>query len=158
MYNLNWSRDDLTPQKLGTFGEYYAKMALASYGVDIYTSEVDDHGIDFVAETKRRFLKFQVKTIRCKTTNYVFMRKDMFDISDPALYLLLILLMDGEDPELYLIPATSWSDTSKTALVYHAYDGKKSTPEYGVNLSKKNLSQLECFKLEHFIDSLRPYR
>jgi hypothetical protein len=61
MYNLNWSRSDLTRQKLGTFCEYYAKMSLASYGVSIYTSEVDDHGIDFIAESKRGFLKFQVK-------------------------------------------------------------------------------------------------
>ena len=37
MYNLNWSRSDLTRQKLGTFCEYYAKMSLASYGVSIYT-------------------------------------------------------------------------------------------------------------------------
>ncbi len=29
MYNLNWHREGLTPQKLGTFCEYYAKMALA---------------------------------------------------------------------------------------------------------------------------------
>ena len=36
MYNLNWSRSDLTRQKLGTFCEYYAKMSLASYGVSIY--------------------------------------------------------------------------------------------------------------------------
>lgn len=68
MYNLNWSRDELqNRQKLGTFGEYYAKMTLASYGMSIYTSEVDDHGIDFVAETKSGFLKFQVKTIRNST-------------------------------------------------------------------------------------------
>lgn len=59
MYNLNWSRDELqNRQKLGIFGEYYAKMTLASYGMSIYTSEVDDHGIDFVAETKSGFLKF----------------------------------------------------------------------------------------------------
>ena len=35
MYNLNWSRSDLTRQKLRTFCEYYAKMSLASYGVSI---------------------------------------------------------------------------------------------------------------------------
>mgnify|MGYP000915475465 CR=1 FL=1 len=43
-------------------------MALASYGLSIYTSKVDDHGIDFVAETKKGFLKFQVKTIRSEQT------------------------------------------------------------------------------------------
>jgi hypothetical protein len=46
MYNLIWSRKGLTPQKLGTFCEYYAKMALTSYGMSVYTAEVDDHGID----------------------------------------------------------------------------------------------------------------
>ena len=55
MYNLNWSRAELTRQKLGAFGEYYAKLTMTSYGASIYTSEVDDHGIDFVAETKNGF-------------------------------------------------------------------------------------------------------
>ena len=55
MYNLNWSRSDLTRQKLGTFCEYYAKMSLASYGVSIYTSEVDDHGIDLLQKAREDF-------------------------------------------------------------------------------------------------------
>ena len=64
MYSLNWSRVELNNrQKLGYFGEYYAKMSLASYGMSIYTAEVDDHGIDFVAETTKGFLKFQVNEI-----------------------------------------------------------------------------------------------
>ena len=154
MYNLNWSRDELqNRQKLGTFGEYYAKMTLASYGMSIYTTEVDDHGIDFVAETKSGFLKFQVKTIR-NSTGYVFMRKDVFDVSDKMLYLLLIRLTDGEHPEMYAIPAYAWNDKSKTALVYRGYEGNKSDPEYGVNVSKKNLPQLDCYKIENCIEKL----
>lgn len=35
MYNLQWSRANLTPQKVGAFCEYYAKMALISYGVNV---------------------------------------------------------------------------------------------------------------------------
>ena len=124
MYNLNWSRSDLTRQKLGTFCEYYAKMSLASYGVSIYTSEVDDHGIDFIAESKRGFLKFQVKAIR-KGTGYVFMREEYFDISDQSLYLFLLLLNDGEHPIEYLIPATTWDNDSSNIFVYHSYKGKK---------------------------------
>lgn len=62
MYNLNWSRAELNNrQKLGTFGEYYAKMSLASYGMSIYTAEVDDHGIDFVAETTNGLFKISSK-------------------------------------------------------------------------------------------------
>ena len=128
MYNLDWSRKELTRQKLGTFGEYYAKMILASYGMSIYTSEVDDHGIDFVAETSKGFLKFQVKTIR-QGTSYVYMLEEHFDIMDDSLYLFLTLLKDGEHPISYLIPASVWKNTD-TIFVHRTYDGKKSKPEY----------------------------
>ena len=117
MYNLIWSRKELTRQKLGTFGEYYAKMSLASYGVSINTSEVDDHGIDFVAETKGGFAKFQVKTLR-QGTNYVFMLKEYFDITDKSLFLFLSLLSDGEHPVSYIIPATTWLDDDTGVFVY----------------------------------------
>ena len=122
MYNLNWSRSDLTRQKLGTFCEYYAKMSLASYGVSIYTSEVDDHGRDFIA--------------------------------DQSLYLFLLLLNDGEHPIEYLIPATTWDNDSSNTFVYHSYEGKKSKPEYGLNISAKNIPQLERFKLENMITAI----
>lgn len=153
MYNLNWSRKELTPQKLGTFCEYYAKMSLASYGMSIYTSEVDDHGIDFIAESGRGFLKFQVKSIR-KGTNYVFMRKEHFDISDPSLYLFLLRLNDGEHPAAYLFPADTWGKGDSSIFVYHSYEGKKSKPEYGINISRKNMAQLEKFKLENMINAI----
>ena len=153
MYNLNWSRTELTRQKLGAFGEYYAKMTLTSYGMSIYTSEVDDHGIDFVAETRNGFLKFQVKTIR-QGTNYVFMLEEHFDITDKNLFLFLSVLADGEHPVSYIIPATAWGTDTTGIFTHRTYEGKKSKPEYGVNLSKKNLPLLEAYKLEKVIDKL----
>lgn len=153
MYNLIWSRASLTPQKLGAFCEYYAKMTLASYGMDIYTSEVDDHGIDFVAESRNRFLKFQVKAIRTANSRYVFMRKEHFNIEDDTMFLFLILLSDGEHPETYIIPSSAWQKESK-AFVYHAYGGKKSKPEYGVNVSNKNRAELEKYRIENMIPLL----
>ena len=38
MPNLNWSK--LTGLQLGRYAEYYAKMEFASYGFEVYTSEV----------------------------------------------------------------------------------------------------------------------
>ena len=147
--NLLWSRKELTAQKLGAFCEYYAKMTLLSYGVSIYTSEVDDHGIDFAAEGRNGFLKFQVKGIRA-SSQYVFMRKEYFDIEDDAMFLFLLLLADGEHPDMYLIPASAWRQESR-AFVSHDYEGKKSKPEYGVNISKKNMPELEKYRLEHML-------
>ena len=43
MLNMNWSR--LSRLQIGRYAEYYAKMEFASYGFDVYTSEVDDYGV-----------------------------------------------------------------------------------------------------------------
>lgn len=149
MYNLDWSRKELTPQKLGTFCEYYAKMSLASYGLDIYTTEVDDHGIDFVAEIQKKFLKFQVKSVRTGT-NYVYMNAKNFDVNDTSLYLILIVLKDGEHPAEYIIPSFAWNNTVSKLFVYHTY----KTPEYGINISLKNMTELEIYKIENMIDKI----
>lgn len=148
-YNLLWSRKELTAQKLGAFCEYYAKMTLISYGISVYSSEIDDHGIDFVAETRKGFLKFQVKGVR-SSSQYVFMRKEYFNIEDDAMFLFLLLLTDGEHPDIYIIPASAWRQES-TVFVSHDYEGKKSRPEYGVNISKKNMPELEKYRIGNML-------
>lgn len=55
--NTDWEK--LSPLQLGQFGEYYAKMEFASYGYEVYTSEVDDHGVDFIA--RKRIPEFFMK-------------------------------------------------------------------------------------------------
>ena len=62
MPNLKWSQ--LRSLQLGKFAEYYAKMEFSSYGFDVYTSEVDDHGVDFVAKYNGEFYEVQVKSVR----------------------------------------------------------------------------------------------
>ena len=149
MYDLHWSRKELTAQAVGTFCEHYAKTVLLSYGVSIYTPERDDHGIDFVAEVRKGFLKFQVKGIR-SWSQYVFMQKETFDVEDGAMFLILILLADGEEPDMYIIPASAWRQESQV-FVSHDYEGKKSKPEYGVNVSRKNMPELAKYRLENML-------
>ena len=74
MPNTNWS--ELSHLQLGRYAEYYAKMEFASYGYDVYTSEVDDHGVDFVARNPDddQYYEIQVKAVR--NLDYVYIRKD----------------------------------------------------------------------------------
>ena len=153
MYNRIWSRKELTPQKLGVFCEYYAKMSIASYGINVYTPIVDDQGIDFLFQVGEEFRKVQVKAVR-EGTGYVFARKKYFDNRDHALYMLLMLLTDGQDPEMYLIPAVAWSDPEDRVFVDRDYVGKKSEPEYGINLSLKNKHRLEPYRLDDILKTL----
>lgn len=152
MYNLVWTEIN-SSQKLGTFCEYYAKMALISYGMSVYTAEVDDHGIDFVAEGKDRFLRFQVKSIRTDRTKYVFMKERYFSPENSDLYLFLILLRDNEHPKEYIIPASAWrGQNDGNTFVYH---GNYKTPEYGINVSAKNMGDIEKYSLERMISVLK---
>ncbi len=143
-----WSK--LNHLQLGRYAEYYAKMEFASYGLDVYTSEVDDHGIDFVAKTKNgSYLELHVKAVR--QNNYTFMRKDKWNIDDNNTYLILMLFVDYKMPDVYMIPATAWK-TPDALLSDKNYVGLKSKPEYGVNISKKNIPLLERFNLEKTIE------
>ncbi|SNT04937.1 protein of unknown function [Anaerovirgula multivorans] len=150
MPNTNWSK--LNNLQLGRYGEYYAKMEFASYGFEVYTSEVDDHGIDFIVKNKNgRFLEIQVKSIR--QTNYVFMQKEKWNINNSDVYLALLLFKDGNLPEAYLIPASAWKNPNPL-ICDKDYEGLKSKAEYGLNLSKKNMPLLQLYKIEDIILSL----
>lgn len=167
MYNTNWSRKELNSQKLGCFGEYYAKMALASYGLDIFTSEVDDHGIDFVAETKQHhFLRFQVKTVRIATTGYTYMHQYSyhktekgkpdekslaFSPDDNTMFVILLLLEDEKEPDIYIIPTFAWNNNDSKTFVYRE---KYAKPEYGINISKKNMEYLKQYKMDTMVATL----
>lgn len=138
-------------QKLGAYGEYFAKMELTSYGLDVYTSEVDDRGIDFVCLRGKEVWKVQVKSVR-STTGYVFMKEQYFDREDEALFLLLLVFHQGRLPEPYLIPATAWQ--KENDLLCHRIYGKpgqSSPPEYGLRLSQKNQPLLEPYRLERML-------
>lgn len=152
MFRLDWSRKELSPQHLGSFGEHYAKLTLLSYGMSIYTPEVDDHGIDFVAETKNGFLKFQIKTVQ-QTTKYVRMRKKYFNIADKTLFLFLTILKENTLPLSYIIPTAAWEKDTTGMFVYREYKDKKSEPEYGINLSDKNIPLLDSYSVEKRIDA-----
>ena len=148
MPSTNWSK--LSPLQLGRYAEYYAKMEFASYGFEVYTSEVDDHGVDFIAKNphNKQFYEVQVKSIR--NAGYVFVQKDKIELQENWL-LCLMRFVDGSSPDVFIIPATTWA-TGKEPFVSRDYDkeGQKSKPEWGINLSKKNLPKLEAYSSDDF--------
>lgn len=137
---------------LGRYAEYLVKMECARAGLDVYSSEVDDRGIDFVIRRDvDRYYDIQVKSVR--RLSYVFLRKSTFAIR-PRLYCALVLLADGLAPDLYLIPATAWATPNALFISRDYGEGKKSPPEWGISLSAKNLPLLEPYRFESVIGSL----
>jgi hypothetical protein len=146
MTRYHWSR--LNTQQAGAYFEYFMKMEFAMYGFEVYTAEVDDRGIDFVARKGKggMFIEVQAKSLR--DFGYVYMRKAHFVPRD-GLYLALGLLVEGQEPLSFLIPSLVWTKPN-TVFVDRAYGapGQKSQPEWGVNVSRKGLVALEAYALQ----------
>ena len=118
----------MNKQQVGAFTEYFVKMEMTMCGFQVYGTEVDDRGIDFVARFEQNpFIEIQVKSLR--STGYVFMQKEKFLLGE-YLYLALGLLLDGQPPDLYLIPSVVWKQES-AIFVSRDYEGLKSKPEWG---------------------------
>jgi hypothetical protein len=149
MERYQWSK--LNKQQVGAYVEYFVKMEFTMHGFQVYNTEVDDRGVDFVARHERGpFIEVQVKSVR--TANYIYMPKAHFHLSKER-YLALGLLKELQAPALYLIPSTVWLEPNGY-FMSRDYAGLKSNPEWGLSLSKKNLPALKEFEFGASVDRL----
>jgi hypothetical protein len=147
-----WSK--LHPLQVGKYGEYFVKMEFTSLGYDVYTTEVDNKGIDFIVRTSEdRYYDVQVKAIR--GYNYIYFLKNNFSTyRENLLAALVIFMSDGELPNLYLIPSKAWREPNALLVSRDYGEGKKSKPDWGINLSKKNEQLLSQFAFDKIIQTL----
>lgn len=140
---MKWKH--LNGKQLGQYAEYYAKMEFTSYGYDVYTSEVDDHGVDFLARNVQTEEIYRVQVKSLLRGSYTFIKKDKIKMDK---YHLVCLLHFVEDklPEVYIIPATAWKNTND---VFRDRDNYKK-PEWGINYSQKNVYLLDKYKAENY--------
>lgn len=150
MPKMKWS--DLRPMQLGRYAEYYAKMEFASYGYDVYTLEVDDHGVDFVAR-KNTGIYYEIQVKSLLKGNYTFISKELMDCNDDKRLVCFLKFLDGRLPDVYVIPATAWQNLND-ALIYRKYDkpGQSSKPEWGISCANKNLPLLEKYRAEKYLE------
>jgi hypothetical protein len=141
MNTFDWG--SLSGLQLGRYAEYLVKMELTNLGFSVFSAEVDDRGIDFVVRSKTaKHYDLQVKSSR--HLNYVFIQEDKLP-EEHNFYLALVLFLD-EGPRLYLIPGPVMREPSPL-FKQRRFDrpGQKSKPEFGLNLSEKNLSLLQPY-------------
>ncbi len=97
-------------------------MEFTKAGFDVYTSEVDNKGIDFIIrKNETEYFDIQNKSIRFPRTNYIFMQKNKFI---PKINLLLSLTIFEEKKELMIliIPSLDWINKKHSALVDRNYE------------------------------------
>ncbi|MDD5296248.1 MAG: hypothetical protein PHU46_04985 [Rhodocyclaceae bacterium] len=150
MQRYQWSH--LNTQQIGAYAEYFVKMELTMYGFQVYETEVDDRGIDFIARYESGpFIEVQVKSLR--SLGYIFAHKEKFALRENLL-MAVALFSEGKQPNLFLVPATAWLAPSEL-LVSRDYEGRKSKPEWGVNVSRKNMPALDQYGFENVVSQLR---
>lgn len=149
---LEWSK--LNNLQLGRYAEYYAKMEFASYGFDVYTSEVDNHGVDFVIKNEKGcFFEVQVKS--SFLSNYTFIKKTKMNCKNESFIVCFLKFKEGLLPEVYLLPAVEWQSTNALLRDKDYTDpSHKSTPEWGINHSLKNQRILDQYRSDDYIQSL----
>lgn len=150
MNKYDWTR--LSHLQIGKYAEYFAKMEFTLYGFEVYTSEVDDRGIDFVCKKEGKYYDVQVKSIRSDRTNYIFFQKDKFELR-PNLLAAVVLFNKIEAPQLFLIPSIDWQSPNNF-LVSRDYVGKKSKREWGLSFSKKNQTLLEEYSFDKVVERI----
>ncbi|MBN6889594.1 hypothetical protein ACUXCC_004899 [Cytobacillus horneckiae] len=92
-----------------------------------------------------RFIEIIVKSIRWPT-EYVLILKKHMNPEQRNLYVSLVLYLEGTKPDLYLIPAEAFLNPNDLLRDRPNY----KEPEFGMNVSNKNMPLLLPYKLENF--------
>jgi hypothetical protein len=149
---MTWSA--LNHLQIGRYAEYFVKMEFARLGFEVYTSEVDDRGIDFIVRHEPGpFFEVQVKSTR--KLGYIFVPKDKARLDDTRL-LAIVLFGTAAQPQLFLVPMSVWRTPDKF-FVDRNYEGKKSKPEYGLSLSAKHIARLSPYAFASVAERLRSH-
>src|SRR5205823_7409877 len=97
---LKTSYKHLNTVQKGSFAEAYSKMAFTLEGFEVYTTEYDDRGIDFVIRNEEgKFFCVQVKAVGESANPFVY--ADKFEATSDFL-VCVVRLVEGEMPEIYL--------------------------------------------------------
>jgi predicted RNase H-like HicB family nuclease len=146
----DWNR--LTRLQKGAFGEQYAKMLFTRHDAEVYSSDIDDRGIDFVARFPgSEFYEVQVKTVT--NMNLAYINEDKFKRSDRFL-VVLIRLEQSKEPKMYVFRGNEW-DSKDGLLKYKPYTNAKSQPAYEIHLSQGRIQQMGKYRFEKRVAELR---
>ncbi len=145
----NSNRAELNPMQPGKYAEYYAKMEFASYGFEVYSSEVDDHGVDFVVKVPGTYSFYEVQVKSIRNYGYVFIPKSKMPVLTTNRLVCYIHFIENQMPYIFVIPAAAWAEPN-AVFVDRNFDkpGQKSKPEWGINISKKNYAMLDVYKAD----------
>lgn len=148
----NYTWDHLDKIQLLKYAEYFVKMELTRYGLDIYNSATDNNEVDFSAKTSSsKHYDFQIRTV--KNFNYVAFPKDNLNLRE-NLIVAIVIFVENKEPCLFFIPSTTWKKPDEFFVSSENGNGQDK-PEWGLNLSNKYNQLLAPYSPEIIINTLK---
>jgi hypothetical protein len=151
MAEYDWSK--LSKLQMGKVAEQFAKLEFVINGFEVFTPHLDHRGVDFVVSSNGGpYFEVQVKSSR--GLNYICFAKHKFTPKPNLLAVLVIFFTSHSSPRFFVIPSTVWRkpndlfvERDKAGMIYK--------PEWGMNLSRKNLRLLRPYMAGNMLPSLR---
>jgi hypothetical protein len=127
---------DLNKMQLGRYGEYLVKMELTKAGCEVYTSEVDDRGIDFIVRTPSKTMHtVQVKTVR--KAQAIHLDKRNFAVTSSS-FLIITWFDNTFGPITLLFDARDWHGSPASEAKYLSmYKDKADNDFWVLHLDEK---------------------
>ncbi|NRA39111.1 MAG: hypothetical protein HRU15_13285 [Planctomycetes bacterium] len=149
---LKTSYSHLNTIQKGYFGEAYAKMAFTLEGFEVYSTEYDDRGIDFVVRnTSGKFFSIQAKSFGDNVNPFIY--ADKFQCSDDFIFC-AVHLSEGQQASVYVACGNEWEDEDLTCL-HHNPGGGKSGPYYEMRFAHSYVEQLKQFAFHKYTERIR---
>ena len=134
-----------TVQK-GYYGEGLAKLKFRQYGFEVFNTEFNNKTLGFRVKRNNGYYDIKVRTRI--GWEYIYFPKKVTPLRD-NLFALYVLIKENKDPDFYLIPSIEWENPN---TIFKSYDykeeGLQSDPEWGINMSGKNLLRMEKYRFE----------
>src|SRR3989338_2071501 len=136
----------------GSLGVAFSKMAFTLEGFEVYNSEYDDRGIDFIIRNSSgKFFLVQVKTTDDTSNPYIYENK--FQKSDDFIFS-AVRIIEGKPLSLYIARGSDWDKGEFKCLNYNPKGGS-SGAYYEIQFSKKYKNQLSEFEFQKYIEKIR---
>lgn len=138
--------------QIGRYAEHLATMRFIEAGLEVYTTEVDDRGIDhLVRYGPGRCLEIQVKAVRKR--NLTFVEKKHLGSTPEEVgrrlrsgyCMAFFLFEDGAEPELFLIPGYAWLQPNEL-LTENSVGDKSYGPYFQLSPTKKAQPVLDQYR------------
>ena len=145
-----WSK--LSHLQVGRYAEHLATLRFIEAGLEVYSTEVDDRGIDqLVRYAPGRCLEIQVKAVRNRNLTY-FLKSHLGSTPEAIIKRLVngyctafFMFEDGTEPELFLIPGYAWL-TPNDLLKDNPVGDKSIGPNFELNPTQKAQPILDNYR------------